>query len=505
STTSTTNQLISAGAWQSTFAGGVPTAGYANDGLLVKFDSSGNRLWATYFGGAYDESIYAIACDSAGSIYLAGATSSGNGIGTAGTFQPVADTNFVYPGQAQQFGGFVAKFNASGQRVWGTFLNAIGRGICINPYGQLYVSGTSKSTHDTMIAGTGAYLNIGLSPRNDFLMRFEAATGQRVWGTYYGGEFQAGYNTGYVTSDSMGNVFLSGPTSSRGAPGSDYVMATPGSHQDTLNAPAGLSYPNSDLYIAMFDSTGRRKWGTYYGGPGYESGGRAVVDYSNSALYLGGSTVSESAIATAGSFQSAQDTTNGPGSGQGFLVKFMPKDISLDSLAAYLPDTLCSGNLPLQVQVTNKGRMAKNTPTMITYAMVGPVNATGTQSFATPLPVGATQVFSLGTLNMSLPGRYDLTIYLHYTPDDNDFDNDTLHFSKFIVTPPSAAITQYFTANTYHFNNYDNQPGNSYHWDFGDGNSSNQPGEVHTYPDIDSSYLVVLSVTNACGSATRAA
>jgi PKD repeat protein len=103
---------------------------------------------------------------------------------------------------------------------------------------------------------------------------------------------------------------------------------------------------------------------------------------------------------------------------------------------------------------------------------------------------------------MSLPGQYYLTIYLHYTSDDNDFDNDTLHISKFIVTPPSAAITQYFTANTYHFNSYDNQPGNSYHWDFGDGSSSDQPGEVHTYPDIDSTYLVVLTVTNACGSAT---
>lgn len=502
STTSTTNELISSGAWQTTFGGGVPVAGYCNDGLLVKFDSSGNRLWATYFGGAYDESINAITCDSTGAIYLTGATSSGNGIGTPGSFQPVADPNFVYPGQAQQFGGFVAKFTAAGQRVWGTYLNAIGRGICVNPYGQLYVSGTSNTTHDTMIAGTDAYMNIGLSQRNDFLIRYDAATGQRVWGTYYGGEFQAGSNKGYVTCDSAGNVFLSGPTNSRGAPGSDYVMATPGSHQDTLNAPAGMWYPNSDLYIAMFDSTGGRKWGTYYGGSASEGGGRAVVDFSNSAIYLSGGTSSASAIATPGSFQSAQDTTNGPGSGQGFLVKFMPKDISLDSLANYLPDTLCSGNIQLQVHVTNKGKMAKTSPTSITYVCIGPVNGSGTQTFANPLPIGATQVLSLGTLNMSLPGQYDLTVFLHYTSDDNDFDNDTLHFGKFIVTPPSAAITQYFTANTYHFNSYDNQPGNSYHWDFGDGSSSDQPSEVHIYPDIDSTYLVVLAVTNACGSAT---
>ncbi|PSK93171.1 SBBP repeat-containing protein [Taibaiella chishuiensis] len=502
SSTSTTYQLISPGAWQSAFAGGIPTAGYNNDALLVKFDSSGNRLWATYYGGAYDESIHDITCDSAGNVFLTGATSSPDNIATPGTFQPVPDPGTVYPSVNQERGGFVAKFSASGQRVWGTYINALGRGICINRYGQLYVSGRVNSTSDTMIAGSGAYLGLGLSERNDFLMRFDQANGQRVWGTYYGGEFQAGSNEGNVSCDNNGNVFLSGPTNSRGAPGSAYVMATPGSHQDTLNAPPGLWYPQSDVYIAMFDSTGRRKWGTYYGGSEAEYVGKTVVDYSSGAIYLCGSTGSASAIATPGVFQPALDVSMGPGSAQGFLVRFLPLDIAIDSITRPLYDTLCAGNLPLSVRVSNRGKLAKTDPLIITYTCAGPVNGSATQSFSASLAPGATQVYNLGTLDMTLPGVYDLAVYLHYTSDDNDFDNDTLHIRKFVVTPPSAAISSYFTGNTYYFSNYDNQPGNTYLWDLGDGTGSDQATVVHTYPDKDSSYLVVLTVSNACGSST---
>lgn len=502
STTSTTNQLISAGAWQAAFAGGIATFGYDNDALLVKFDSSGNRLWATYYGGSYNETINAIACDSAGAVYLTGATSSANNIATPGTFQPAVNPDFMYPNPNQERGGFVAKFSPAGQRVWGTYINALGRGICINPLGQLYVSGRVNSTSDTMIASSDAFLNMGLSDRNDFLMRFNEATGQRVWGTYYGGEFQSGQNEGWVTCDSMGNVFLSGPTNSRGAPGSNYMMATRGSHQDTLNAPAGVWYPPGDLYIAMFDSTGRRKWGTYYGGSDAEFGGKCVVDYSSGALYLSGATKSTNAIATAGVFQPAFNTSLGSGDAQGLLVKFLPLDIALDSLTTPLQDTLCAGNLPLSVHVRNRGKMTKTDPLVIAYTYTGPVNGSGTQTFTPPMVPGAAAVFNLGTLHLTLPGLYNLTVYLRYTRDDNDFDNDTLHLQKFIVAPPSATISQYFTGNTYHFNNYDNQPGNTYHWDFGDGGTSNLASVVHTYPDKDSSYLVVLTVTNACGSAT---
>ncbi len=502
SSTSTTNELISPGAWQATFAGGIPTAGYNNDALLVKFDSSGNRLWATYYGGAYDENIQDIVCDDEGAVYLTGATSSPDQIATPNTFQPVANPNFVYPSVNQESGGFVTKFSASGQRVWGTYINALGRGICINPYGQLYVAGKVNSSTDSMIAGTGAYMPIALSARGDFLMRMDPATGQRLWGTYYTGEFQSGYNEGTVSCDSFGNVFLSGPTNSRGAPTSAYVMATPGSHQDTLHAPYGVFNPNSDAYVAMFDSTGRRKWGTYYGGSGIEYVGRTVVDYSNRALYLGGYTTSPEAITTPGSFQPVLDTTNGPGSAQGFLVKFLPLDIVLDSLLTPLADTLCAGNLPLSIRVSNTGRITKTDPLKVSYVYTGPVNGSGTQSFNTPMAPGATQVLQPGTLNMSLPGSYELTVYLHYTADDSDFDNDTLHTRKFVVAPPSAAISRYFIGNTYHFSNDDDQPGNTCHWDFGDGATSDQAITSHTYPDKDSSYLVVLTVTNACGSST---
>src|SRR6185503_1248841 len=43
---------IAAGGFQNNFGGGVV------DAYLVKFDSSGNRLWGTYFGGNGDEMAF---------------------------------------------------------------------------------------------------------------------------------------------------------------------------------------------------------------------------------------------------------------------------------------------------------------------------------------------------------------------------------------------------------------------------------------------------------------
>ena len=56
-----------------------------SDLLLVKFDSGGNRLCATYYGiGAEQDGLVAV--DTVGNVYLAGTTSSTSGI-TSGGFQ----------------------------------------------------------------------------------------------------------------------------------------------------------------------------------------------------------------------------------------------------------------------------------------------------------------------------------------------------------------------------------------------------------------------------------
>src|SRR5437660_5965773 len=45
--------------------------GGGQDALVAMFDSSGNRIWSTYFGGTGKDNSYDIERDSSGLIYLA--------------------------------------------------------------------------------------------------------------------------------------------------------------------------------------------------------------------------------------------------------------------------------------------------------------------------------------------------------------------------------------------------------------------------------------------------
>ncbi|RYZ24821.1 MAG: hypothetical protein EOP49_45470, partial [Sphingobacteriales bacterium] len=68
---------ISSGGFQNAYAGGL------YDAYLVKFSGAGVRQWATYYGGSSDDAITNFATAN-GFIYAAGETSSGTGIASAG-------------------------------------------------------------------------------------------------------------------------------------------------------------------------------------------------------------------------------------------------------------------------------------------------------------------------------------------------------------------------------------------------------------------------------------
>lgn len=73
-TSDTSASVFYSGGFQSAYGGGT------NDAFLVKFDASGNRLWGTFYGGSGNDQGYALATDAAGNVYLAGYTTSTNGI-----------------------------------------------------------------------------------------------------------------------------------------------------------------------------------------------------------------------------------------------------------------------------------------------------------------------------------------------------------------------------------------------------------------------------------------
>ena len=282
--------ISTTGSYQSTYNGNA-------DAFLVKFDSSGNRIWATYYGGTGEDWGVAVTCDHAGGVYMAGNTTSSTDMTTAGCVQP------VYGGGL--WDGFIAKFTAGGFRLWGTYCggsgaNTPGSIVCDN-FGNVYMGGVTGDANN--IATAGSYQPAGGGNYDCFLEQYDVTTGLRNWGTYYGG---AGAEAGGVICTDGNFIYITGSTTSTSG------LATAGCHQIAL---AGAT----DDFVAKFNVSGGRVWGTYYGGSSSEDPAAVVCD-NTGYIYLFGSTSSDTGIATTGAAQIARG-----GLTDAFLAKLEPE------------------------------------------------------------------------------------------------------------------------------------------------------------------------------------
>ncbi len=280
------DSISSPGAHQTVFGGSV-------DAFLVKFSTTGVRLWATYYGGADADYGYGAATDAAGNVYLTGYTFSTNAISTAGTHQ----TNLAGVSDA-----FVVKFNANGVRMWGTYYGGPdfdqGENVATDGAGNLFLTGYAISTMG--IATAGSYQDTSKGQSDGFLVKFSGTNGSRIWGTYYGGTDNDVVID--IATDVTGNAIIGGYTFS-----TNYI-ASSGSFKDTIDG-------FQDAFVAKFNSAGNRLWSTYYGGPGTDYGFGIATDTSGS-IYLAGQTQSTSGIASGG-FQNSFG-----GFSDAYLVKF---------------------------------------------------------------------------------------------------------------------------------------------------------------------------------------
>lgn len=329
-TASSTGAIIATpGSHQSTFGGG------PYDAFLVKFNSDGIRQWGTYYGGSGGYDIgHSVTVDDSGNVYMAGRTSTVSGFSIA---TPSSHQN-THGGDDD---AFLVKFNSSGIRQWGTYIGGAGTdhgySCAVDYSGNVYLAGNTRTTSTTEIATLGSHQSIHGGNWDAFLVQFNAS-GQRQWGTYYGGV--ANENGNSCAVDPNGNVYLAGDAGlSTGT-----IIATSGSHQ---NIHEGGTY---DAFLAIFNSAGIRQWGTYYGGALTDQGESCAIDISGN-IYLAGSTSSNSGtfIATSDSHQSMY----GGASKDAFLVKFN-SCLTPPSQTPYITgDTIvCSGS-SLNYSVSN--------------------------------------------------------------------------------------------------------------------------------------------------------
>ena len=384
-TTNSPNSIATPTSFQPALAGGF-------DAFIVKFDSSGQRIWASYFGGSSDEKGNAVVADIAGNIYLAGTTNSSGGINNLG-FQS------AYGGGTAD--GFVAKFDNNGLQQWSSYYGGSntdeGHSLACDSSGNVFFAGRTKSTGG--IATVGAFQEQFAGGLWDaFLVKFNSA-GQRQFGTYYGGLHQGsviGFSA--LSIDVAGNVYLGGMARELD------TLSTPGSYQATNG---GLD----DGLLAKFDNSGQRLWSTYYGGAALDMINSVACDQFGN-IYAAGRTASTSAIASANGYQ----PSFGGGNSDGFVIKFNEASTTPQADTILGPVSVCQG-------VTNTYR-------------VTPVP--GASSYVWSLPAGWLGSSTVDTIDVVAAGTSDT---IKVTPVFS-CGSGAMQFLLVDVIPPASITAQ---------------------------------------------------------------
>ncbi len=287
--TSSLNHIATSGSHQNTFGGTTPLS----DAYLARFDTNGTRIWATYYGGTGSDQGNDCALSNS-AVYIAGSTISTNAMSTLGTHQS------AFGGGSHD--GFLAKFDFSGARVWGTYFGGDEFDIvigCAANDSMAFIVGRTES--DTLIASSGSYQTTRAGNEDIFVACIDSG-GQLKWGSYYG---DVADDLGMDCAiDQSANVYFCGTTYS-----SSSSFTSTGSHQASSGG-------FSDGYLVKFSANGNRLWATYYGGSGSDGAVECEVDDS-SFVYLTGNSSSSNAIATSGAFQSTLG-----GSTDAYVAKF---------------------------------------------------------------------------------------------------------------------------------------------------------------------------------------
>ena len=310
-TTGSTDFPTTAGVYQSSAKGGTCDYGPnvspnipCTDAFLLKLSADGSSLeYSTYFGGERAEFAIALAQDSAGNSYVAGATDS--------TALPLAGSPFqgTYGGggncqgnTAPCFDGFVAKFNPTGtQLLASTYLGGnkddMVAAVALDAAGDVYLTGVADSTNFPTTAGAIQTVHAGTAQGDAFLSKLDGNLHTLQYSTFLGG---ASDDIAFaVRVDGSGAAYITGSTLSSDFP------TTAGAYQKTYKGPdpstafciSGLDtgiliQPTcGDVFVSKIDpskpSGSQLIFSTFLGGSGNDFAYNLQLDSQNNVWVVG--------------------------------------------------------------------------------------------------------------------------------------------------------------------------------------------------------------------------
>jgi hypothetical protein len=281
-------------------------------GFISKLNSNLTTLLAsTFIGGsgnysapvqAIDESVSALAIDSAGNVYVAGSTGSSDYPTTPGAYDTSYDDE--YNNEYDQYpDAVISKFNSSLTTLLAsTFIGGsygdYAYALAIDSSGNVYVAGiTSSGDYPTT---PGAY---DRSDHGAFISKLNSNLTTLLASTRIGGSLS---DYAYALAiDSSGNVYVRGYTHSPDYP------TTPGAYNTSYNGSGKgfISKLNSNLMTLLAS--------TYIGGSGADYPPYALAIDASGNVYVTGDTKSSDYPTTPGAYDTSYN-----GGGDGFISKF---------------------------------------------------------------------------------------------------------------------------------------------------------------------------------------
>lgn len=290
--TGSTNVIATSGAHQTSKSS-------SGDAFLEKFDLDGNRIWGTYYGGSKSDIFNSIEPIENGLIYAGGYSNSSNNIASSNAYQPTLGGN----GNADWL---LVLFTSDGIRKWGTYYGTLGsdvvEALAVDRHANVFAAGrVAYSGSTTNLSSNGAFQTSFAGGTWDILLAKFDSTGNRVWCTYYGTSGTEG--TQSLCIDQNANIYGLGHAGNAG-------LATTGAYQSTVIG-------GSDMFIFSFDSSGNRRWATYFGDSLTEYP-QCIHLSDSSSLLVSGQSDSPNGIASSGT----KLNSTYAGGGDAVLIKF---------------------------------------------------------------------------------------------------------------------------------------------------------------------------------------
>lgn len=175
------------------------TSAGISDMFLAKYDPSGNILWAKSAGGKGDDRATAVNTDASGNSYIAGYF----------TNDSISFGLITIPNKPRD-NSFLAKYNTDGNVIWANAVGGDSQALDLTLFNSnVYVCGSFQA--DTLTYGT---TNLIINGSSDFFLLNCDTDGKPKWAIKQTLEGKSGEIARSLTNDNLGNVIITGLFSS---------------------------------------------------------------------------------------------------------------------------------------------------------------------------------------------------------------------------------------------------------------------------------------------------